>query len=225
MAWFTIKGPPIAEIAWLRQTRRRRPRGAQRRPRPGRRHRPRLRVVACRPRPRHQRDPEGAGRLDPRPRHPHPRSARAIDAGRQRGARTGRPSRRRQGRYRRGGAGRCGRPQLRRPPRRHRRHRPRHRLLRRRGRRRRAWRSARGSGRPDNIQNIVKRGWWPAQIAAGLSKTVVDGKGQPIVVGKYTGLHAARHFYASWCINAPEAGVSACRPRRCRCASDIPPSP
>ena len=62
------------------------------------------------------------------------------------------------------------------------------------------------SGRPDNIQNIVKRGWWPAQIAAGLSKTVLDSKGQPIVVGKYTGLHAARHFYASWCINAPEAG-------------------
>lgn len=27
-----------------------------------------------------------------------------------------------------------------------------------------------------------------------------------VAVGNYTGLHAARHFYASWCINAPEAG-------------------
>jgi integrase len=34
---------------------------------------------------------------------------------------------------------------------------------------------------------------WPTQIAAG----VVDAAGKP----KYKGLHALRHFYASWCIN------------------------
>ena len=33
----------------------------------------------------------------------------------------------------------------------------------------------------------------PAQIAAGV--VTKDGK------AKYTGLHALRHFYASWCIN------------------------
>ena len=40
----------------------------------------------------------------------------------------------------------------------------------------------------------------------GPDQPVVGSKGQPIVVGKYTGLHAARHLYASWCLNAPEAG-------------------
>ena len=33
----------------------------------------------------------------------------------------------------------------------------------------------------------------PAQVAAG----VVDSEGK----AKYTGLHALRHFYASWCMN------------------------
>ena len=36
----------------------------------------------------------------------------------------------------------------------------------------------------------------PAQIAAGVTITKRDG-----VSAKYTGLHALRHFYASWCIN------------------------
>lgn len=34
--------------------------------------------------------------------------------------------------------------------------------------------------------------------AAGL----IDSNGKP----KYTGLHALRHFYASWCINPPDRG-------------------
>jgi integrase len=42
---------------------------------------------------------------------------------------------------------------------------------------------------------IVNRGLIPAQIAAGLE---VKGR------AKYTGLHALRHFYASWCINRVE---------------------
>jgi integrase len=45
----------------------------------------------------------------------------------------------------------------------------------------------------DNINNITQRGLWPAQIAAG----VVDEQGK----AKYSGMHALRHFYASWCIN------------------------
>jgi integrase len=40
---------------------------------------------------------------------------------------------------------------------------------------------------------IVDRGFKPAQHAAG----VVTGDGK----AKYNGLHALRHFYASWCIN------------------------
>jgi integrase len=40
---------------------------------------------------------------------------------------------------------------------------------------------------------IVERGFHPAQVAAG----VVNGNGG----AKYPGLHALRHFYASWCIN------------------------
>jgi integrase len=38
----------------------------------------------------------------------------------------------------------------------------------------------------------------PAQIAAGA--TTPEGR------AKYTGLHALRHFYASWCINCREDG-------------------
>ena len=45
----------------------------------------------------------------------------------------------------------------------------------------------------EHRNTIVERGLWPAQIAAG----VVDGDGE----AKYPGLHALRHFYASWCIN------------------------
>jgi integrase len=46
--------------------------------------------------------------------------------------------------------------------------------------------------------NIVFYGWHPAQIAAGVTKP--DG------TAKYTGLHALRHFYASWCINRTADG-------------------
>jgi hypothetical protein len=32
-------------------------------------------------------------------------------------------------------------------------------------------------------------------------KTVLDANGNAVFVAKYTGLHALRHFFASWCIN------------------------
>jgi integrase len=55
-----------------------------------------------------------------------------------------------------------------------------------------------GAGRIENHGNIVTRGLAPAQIAAG----VVTKDGGP----KYPGLHALRHFYASWCLNRKEDG-------------------
>ncbi len=61
---------------------------------------------------------------------------------------------------------------------------------------------------------MVARGWMPAQVAAGIctvakdadDKVVLDGKGEPVREAKYTGLHAMRHFYASWCINRKAEG-------------------
>jgi integrase len=50
-----------------------------------------------------------------------------------------------------------------------------------------------GIGRIESHANIVNRALAPVQIAAG----VVTKNGKP----KYSGLHALRHFYASWCIN------------------------
>jgi integrase len=48
-------------------------------------------------------------------------------------------------------------------------------------------------GRVEALSNIVQRALAPIQVAAG----VTDKHGR----AKYPGLHALRHFYASWCIN------------------------
>jgi integrase len=66
-----------------------------------------------------------------------------------------------------------------------------------------------GVGNVESHSNIVQRGLQSALIAAGVTVPVMDesGKparddeGQPIGAAKYPGLHALRHFYASWCIN------------------------
>jgi integrase len=50
-----------------------------------------------------------------------------------------------------------------------------------------------GAVGPENMSNILQRGLQPAMIAAGLTE-----KGG---AAKYTGMHALRHFFASWCIN------------------------
>jgi integrase len=55
-----------------------------------------------------------------------------------------------------------------------------------------------GKGSPENHANLITRGLIPACIAAGVTKP--DG------TAKYTGLHALRHFYASWCINSKDDG-------------------
>src|SRR5262249_36832464 len=49
-----------------------------------------------------------------------------------------------------------------------------------------------GRGGVESLSNITQRGFIPIQVAAGVTKA---GR------AKYTGLHALRHFYASWCIN------------------------
>jgi integrase len=49
------------------------------------------------------------------------------------------------------------------------------------------------TGRPVHHKNLIRSALIPAQISAG----VVTANGE----AKYTGLHALRHFYASWCIN------------------------
>jgi integrase len=71
-----------------------------------------------------------------------------------------------------------------------------------------------GSGQIEFYANICARGLWPVQIAAGVTEPVKDAggnrkrdeDGKPIVEAKYKGLHALRHFYASWCINRKEDG-------------------
>jgi integrase len=47
---------------------------------------------------------------------------------------------------------------------------------------------------------------WPVQVAAGVAIIKVDGQGKLVVGAKYTGMHALRHFYASWCINRKADG-------------------
>jgi integrase len=46
-------------------------------------------------------------------------------------------------------------------------------------------------------------------VRAGVAEVAKDGDGKvityeddsPVKLAKYTGMHALRHFYASWCIN------------------------
>jgi integrase len=78
-----------------------------------------------------------------------------------------------------------------------------------------------GIGKVESHPNIINRVWIPLQVAAGVTvpvrdrsgKTVRDEHGKPIVKAKYTGLHALRHFYASWCINQEADGGLALPPK------------
>jgi integrase len=71
-----------------------------------------------------------------------------------------------------------------------------------------------GAGHVESLTNIIFRGWIPVQIAAGVciiekdgdGKIVLDAKGEPVRKAKYTGMHATRHFFASWCINRKADG-------------------
>ena len=61
-------------------------------------------------------------------------------------------------------------------------------------------------GKVDYLIFVVQKLLWPAEIAAGLTKTVSGKNGKDIIRPKYTGLHALRHFFASWCINEKKSG-------------------
>ncbi len=63
-------------------------------------------------------------------------------------------------------------------------------------------------GKVEQLNNIVRRGYQPAQVSAGVAIETGerDDKSKPILAAKYPGLHSLRHFYASWCINRREDG-------------------
>jgi integrase len=71
-----------------------------------------------------------------------------------------------------------------------------------------------GNGNAENHSNIVKRGLIPTMLAANVTVPVLDKDGtptrdkdgKPSVRAKYQGLHAFRHFFASWCINRKADG-------------------
>ena len=56
-------------------------------------------------------------------------------------------------------------------------------------------------GLVEHHKNIVERGLVPTLIAAGVTIEEEGPDGETVKRAKYTGLHALRHFYASWCIN------------------------
>ena len=63
-----------------------------------------------------------------------------------------------------------------------------------------------GVGNVEAHSNIVHRGLAPTLVAAGVTVDGTGEDGKPIKLAKYTGLHAFRHFYASWCINRRAEG-------------------
>lgn len=71
-----------------------------------------------------------------------------------------------------------------------------------------------GAGNPESHGNVINRGLIPAMVKAGVSvpkldregNIVRDKDGKAVMTGKYTGLHALRHFYASWLMNRPQNG-------------------
>jgi integrase len=56
-------------------------------------------------------------------------------------------------------------------------------------------------GLVEHHKNIIERGLIPTLIAAGVTMEEDGSEGKEVKRAKYTGLHALRHFYASWCIN------------------------
>jgi len=68
---------------------------------------------------------------------------------------------------------------------------------------------ANDEGRVAKDHDIIRHGLNPTWMAAGVStiekgadgKVMINGAGEPVRRPEYTGSHALRHFYASWCIN------------------------
>ncbi|MBB3934274.1 tyrosine-type recombinase/integrase [Aureimonas phyllosphaerae] len=64
------------------------------------------------------------------------------------------------------------------------------------------------TGRPQYHANIVSRIVQPLVVKAGLTIDTgrIDADGQPILEPRYSGMHAWRHWNASWLLNAREVG-------------------
>ena len=56
-------------------------------------------------------------------------------------------------------------------------------------------------GLVEHHKNIVERGLIPTLVAGGVTVEEEGPDGKVLKRAKNTGLHALRHFYASWCIN------------------------
>jgi len=65
-----------------------------------------------------------------------------------------------------------------------------------------------GKGNVESLRNIVQRWLEPCELKAGVATDTgeKDEQGVPILAPKYPGLHAFRHFFASWCINRTQDG-------------------
>ncbi|SFI65750.1 Site-specific recombinase XerD [Phyllobacterium sp. CL33Tsu] len=63
-----------------------------------------------------------------------------------------------------------------------------------------------GEGNIEWHQNIIKRGLHPTLIKAGVTIEKKDKDDELVIKAKYTGLHALRHWFASWCINSKVDG-------------------
>ena len=72
-----------------------------------------------------------------------------------------------------------------------------------------------GRGKVESLANLINRGLIPAQKRAGVTVETgeVDTDGQALFAARYTGMHALRHFYASWCINRPQDGGQGLPPK------------
>jgi integrase len=60
-----------------------------------------------------------------------------------------------------------------------------------------------GAGKPQRHSNIINRGFDPIQVKAGVTvprPTAKGDDGRPRLSAKY-GMHALRHFFASWAID------------------------
>lgn len=70
-----------------------------------------------------------------------------------------------------------------------------------------------GAGNVESLGNIINRGLGPVQIEAGVIVGNSHDNEEP-PLPKYTGMHALRHFYASWLINRPQDGGLGLSPKQ-----------
>lgn len=73
-----------------------------------------------------------------------------------------------------------------------------------------------GLGKVESLANLINRGLCPAQVRAGvvIDGGKVDEEGQPVPIAKYRGMHALRHFHASWLINSRDHGGLGLTPKQ-----------